>query len=672
LALQPGDLIGLIGPKGPELAVLVALHGSKASLCVGWSGRSQQLPLRQLDLIAVSPDSQATAGRIDRAPWQLSEAALLDLDPGPRDLAAAWMLLGDQACTLEDFVGLVASADTPAARAACWLALQQGNQLFFRWRNAEIQPRSLKDLRQLRRERRLARLADQRRDAWFELLRQRLPIEPAALAAPQRDELDLLISIAAGSSDVSLSPELRRGLQQAGCAAEAGSLRHLLVDLGQWEPHGLPSMRRTVWERGFSAELLEEASRLMASADQEAASDPSRCDLTGLRTYSLDDAETEEIDDALSLETLSDGRCRIWVHIADPGRLVAAGSLLDREARQRASSLYLASQVVPMFPFALASGPFSLRQGQRCPAWSTAIELAADGAVASYEIKRSWVRPTYRLTYSDGDDLIELAPPQDADLAQLHLLLQQRRQWRLQQGALQMEQPEGRIRTAGERAELEITEPTAARALVAEAMILNGAVLADHGARHCLALPYRAQPAAELPAEAELLALPPGPVRHAALRRCLARGSSGVRPSPHFSLGLPAYVQATSPIRRYGDLVVQRQLAALASGEEPLGEDALAELLNELDPVLREGIQISREDQRHWQQVWFEQHRTEHWQGLFLRWLRPQDRLGLVHLEALAMDQAMRCPESAAPGDGFTVTVQQVDSLSDLLRLEAR
>jgi exoribonuclease-2 len=444
------------------------------------------------------------------------------------------------------------------------------------------------------------------------------------------------------------------------------------VDLGHWEPHALPSLRHSVWEHGFDPALMAEAERALALADADQPGDEHRRDLTALRSYTLDDADTEEIDDAVSLERLSDGRQRLWVHIADPGRLVPPDSPLDREARRRGSSLYLAAGVVPMFPLPLAVGPFSLRQGQRCAAWSFAIELAEDGSVVGHELLRSWIRPTYRLTYGDGDALIELAPTQEADVADLHGLLNRRRHWRERRGALLMEQSEGRIRARGDIPELEITDPSPARALVAEAMILAGSVVADHAAAIGLAMPFRGQPVSELPPAGELQALPDGPVRHAALRRCLSRGSTGAVASPHFSLGLPAYVQVTSPIRRYGDLVAQRQLAAALAGEDPLDQAGMGELLQELDPVVREGIQISREDQRHWQQVWFEQHRDQRWSGVFLRWLRPQDRLGLVHLPELAMDQAVRCPEACEPGDTLSVQVQLVDSLSDLLRLEAR
>jgi exoribonuclease-2 len=299
------------------------------------------------------------------------------------------------------------------------------------------------------------------------------------------------------------------------------------------------------------------------------------------------------------------------------------------------------------------------------------VDLDDEGGVADQGLCRSWVKPAYRLSYDDADELIELRPPQEAHLGQLHDLLGLRRRWRLARGALVLDQPEGRIRCRGDEAILEITEPSASREMVAEAMILAGAVIARLGQRHDLALPYRSQLPAELPPAAELERLPPGPVRHAAVKRCLSRGVVGTTPEPHFSLALEAYVQATSPIRRYGDLLVQRQLRAWLCGEPPLGSDALAGILGDLEAPVKQGIQIAREDQRHWQQVWFSQQEQQQWSARFLRWLRAQDRLGLVHADELAMDLVAICPAGSEAGDRLLVRVVQVDPLRDLLRLQA-
>ena len=89
---------------------------------------------------------------------------------------------------------------------------------------------------------------------------------------------------------------------------------------------------------------------------------------------------------------------RIWIHVADPGRLVEPESPLDLEARRRGSSLYLARGNLPMFPLQLTTGPFSLRAGERNAAWSIWVELDAQGGVAASGVQRSWVKPTYRLS----------------------------------------------------------------------------------------------------------------------------------------------------------------------------------------------------------------------------------------------------------------------------------
>ena len=145
----------------------------------------------------------------------------------------------------------------------------------------------------------------------------------------------------------------------------------------------------------------------------------------------------------------------------------------------------------------------------------------------------------------------------------------------------------------------------------------------------------------------------------------------GTQPSAHFSIGLNAYAQATSPIRRYGDLVVQRQIAAVINAETPLSEESMQDLIESFDSAVREGLTIAREDQRHWQQVWFERHQSDQWPVDFLRWLRPQDRLGLVRLDDLAMDVAAQCPQGSVPGEALMLKVDQVDSQCDQLRLIA-
>ena len=638
-------------------------------LRVGFDAKQQVVPQRQLELICPLPAGASPPQRLGAFPWALNREVLSAAKPRPSAWGSAWLLLQEtgDSLDLQEFCDLVYGSTEPIQLSACWLALV-GEQQWFRWKQGCVQARRLEELKPLRRERRRQAIAEAAERQWHLLLKQRQPIETSSCSALQLERLELLKQVASGRLELEQLPEgMRQSLSQLHLSQERSQLRHLLVDLGQWDPHQLVSLEGTVWSSGFSEDLLQEAERLEQEATQEQPSDSGRVDLTSQRCVTIDDADTRDIDDGLAIETTAAGTTRIWIHIADPGRLIEAGSPLDLEARKRGSSLYLAKGNVPMFPDNLSTGVFSLRAGQRTAAWSTWAELNDDGSLAAFGVQRSWVKPIYRLSYEDADELIELAPPQDRDLADLEALLGRRRSWRVAQGALQMDLPEGRIRCRDGEAQLEVTEPSSSRQMVAEAMILAGAVTAELAKERELPLPFRSQLPAELPPKAELEALPDGAVRFAAIKRCLSRGLMGTKPAAHFSLGLPAYVQATSPIRRYGDLLVQRQLAA----ELPLSEEQLQELVNEVDGAIREGIGIAREDQRHWQQVWFEGQKGQQWRAQFLRWLRPQDNLGLVRIDELAMDLAAECPSGSEPGDALLLRVQTVDSLRDQLRLSA-
>ena len=674
-SLQSGDLVGVDDARGSQLGIVQSVRGSKVELRSGFDGRLHQVPLRDVDRIAALPPTAAgTPGRLGDPPWSLSPAGLTASRPSCRAFGEAWVVLVEEPVPWEGFLpdlaDLLGSAADPSLLAACWLWLH-GEQTLFRLRQGKIVPRRADELRPLRQERRRQALRRLRRDQWLQRLQARQPVDAVGLSADQQNDLTQLRCWASGGTEQPLTDDLQRLLREIHCPLEPGPIRHLLVDLGQWERHHLPSLEATTWQQGFSSQLLEEADQLVARAHLPFPGDGERVDRSDQRVVTIDDDDTLDIDDGLALETTAEGRQRLWIHIADPGRLVAAGTPLDLEARRRASSLYLARGNLPMFPPQLAHGPMSLRRGERSAAWSLWVELDASGAVLADGFERSWVRPTYRLSYADADELIELAPPQEADLMAIHDLLTLRRNWRTARGALHLDDPEGRIRCRGEQAELEVVEASPSRRLVAEAMVLAGSLVAERGIHEGLALPFRSQPTCELPTAAELAQLPCGPVRHAAIKRCLSRGLVGTSPAPHFSLGLPAYVQATSPIRRYGDLLVQRQLLALRADEPPLAEQDLAALLTDLEGPLRQGIQIGREDQRHWLQVWFEEQERKQWPGLFLRWLRQDHQLGLVWLEDLAQSLPCICPPRSEPGSALLVRVSAVDSLQDLLRLEA-
>jgi exoribonuclease-2 len=671
--VERGDLVGLSDAGQPKLAVVLKVDGKRLTVAIGDQARLAKVPRRELQLVAAIAACAPTGPeRIGAPPWNLSEATLRSWVPPRRDVAAAWLLLSGngESTPWEQWCNLVATEPSPLQLAGWWLWLQ-GDQLWFTWQHGEISACSLNQLRQRRHERRRSELAQQRELHWHGLLRQRQVLSLDDLDPLGVEDLALLQRWASGCCQEPLPASLLRGLRHADCRPDPAAIRHLLVDLGQWDPHALPSLRHSPWAHGFSVALELEAKLLIERAPDVQAGDERRLDRTGLHCVTIDDEDTEDLDDAIGLERCADGHNRLWIHVADPGRLLHQGDPLDAAASGRGASLYLARGILPMLPWTLSIGPLSLRAGHRCPAWSFWADLDNGGDLQACGFERTWIRPAYRLCYDDADDLIDLAPPEEPDLAEIHRLLLLRRRWREARGALLLDQPEGRVRSRDGELTIAITEPTRSRLMVAEAMILAGSVAATQAIKHQLALPFRSQLPAPLPAPQELAALPAGPVRHAALKACLSRGLTTTTPAPHSSLGLDAYVQVTSPIRRYGDLLAQRQLACLWSGRPPLLAGPLQDLLTAVEDPLRQGNQISRDDQRHWRQVWFEAHRTDHWAAVLLRWLRESERLALIWIEALAMELPAQCPAGSAPGDALSVSVHRVDPLQDCLQLRA-
>ena len=675
-AIQTDAIVGLVLKGQPLIGRVLSAKGSRASVCFGGQRRDQELPQRELTAI----DGMNSAA--SREPLPTPES-IQECDISSRAMAETWwLLISDHTGTdddlpslsLVDLADLVMDSVTLAGIAALWGWLH-GPQLWFRLRrDRSLQVRPLKDIQRQRGKNKQERLLIQRQQRQLELLRS-----PRPLTAELRDQLDVewrqtlerLQELAIGDERQLLDDaDACEQLQRLSIEPSRRSLRHWLMQRDLLDPDQPVGLRGSVWSTTFEAELLEAADNLKQRSIDPQPGDSMRVDLSDHKVYTLDDSGTREIDDGLSLVRDPQGDW-IWIHIADPARLIEVGSPLDLEARRRATSLYLAEGVRPMLPFSLAADVLSLRAGQRCAALSAGVRLDAEGAVLESQICRSWVRPRYGLSYDDGDELIELAPPGDEDLAELSLLLRRRQQWRERQGAIGFDRPEGRFRRLEDAPALQVIEPTAARRMVSEAMLLMGAVVADFGVRHDLALPFRSQPPADLPSPAELQVIPEGPARDAAIKRCLSRGVQGTSPMPHFSLGLSSYVQATSPIRRYADLLSHRQLIACLEGKSPLDKDSLGDLIGDLDSPLRQAIQISREDQRHWQQVWLNMHREESWTALFLRWLRPQDRLALVHVADLAMDLVgVADGIDPKPGQSLQMRILHVDPDQGELRIQ--
>ncbi|MCC6748051.1 MAG: RNB domain-containing ribonuclease [Deltaproteobacteria bacterium] len=286
--------------------------------------------------------------------------------------------------------------------------------------------------------------------------------------------------------------------------------------------------------------------------------------------FSIDDPDTREVDDALSATAEGD-LVRVTIDIADAARLVAPGDPTDVEARRRATSVYLPTGTFYMLPPRLGCNLGSLEVDTPRGALRTTAWIDPTGEVQRVELSRVAIRVGARLDYDAADAL--LAGPQTdatgAELALLHraaLLLQARRR---AAGALLLRRNEWKLKVSPDGSAIDVRpiEPDSpSRALVAEYMILANHLAAKRAQEAGVPLIHRVQPP---PLEGAPAVDPQDPAALARLKGFLRPASLSLNPAPHWGLGVAAYSQVSSPLRRYGDLVQQRQLCALVAGEAP-------------------------------------------------------------------------------------------------------
>ncbi|MCY7384192.1 MAG: ribonuclease R [Microcoleus sp. CAN_BIN18] len=588
----------------------------------------------------------------------------------PSSLEVAWELLVDGGETADpESLAVLLFSDRTAAQCYAAYCLLSTDKLYFKQKGDRYEPRPAAQVAEIKHQQEVEQQRHQESQGFWDRVKQRLAGENVDWASSDRTRLDALERFATLGEEATHRTPALETLASLERSENPEAAFQLLVDLGLWSHHENLFLRRSQIPLQLPAKVLEGVQRCLENLPSD--SEKSRLDLTHLKIYTIDDESTTEIDDGLSLEFLENGQQRLWIHIADPTRLLSPGDELDMEARKRTTTVYLPTGMIPMFPPELATGPMSLIQGKECSALSFSILLDETGAVEDYSIHISTVKPTYRLTYDDVDEMLELGIEAEPEISAIATLAKLRQKWRETQGAISIFMPESVIKVNGDEIKIHVIDDSTARLLVAEMMILAGEVAARYGQTHSLAIPYRHQPQPELPPEEELLAVPAGPARACAVRRCMPRSEMNLTPGRHSSLGLEAYTQVTSPIRRYTDLLTHFQIKAhLRDEPQPFSPEEMQDIVMCLGTAVREASSVERQTNRYWGLEYLRRNPDEVWEALMLRWLREDSNLGLILLEELGLELAMRFGRSIEIGDRLEVKVTHCDPRSDAINFQ--
>jgi exoribonuclease-2 len=586
-------------------------------------------------------------------------------------LEIAWELLSEdsQPVTPPELATLIFAEDSPPFSYAAHLLLSD-DKIYFKKKGNVYEPRPETQVAEIKHQLAIEAQKKQEKQLFIQRIKQVLAGEEQQWSEADFAKLNFVEKyVLQPENPPKQALEILEELNRDKTLEEAWQL---LIDLKLWDKHENIFLRRSSYPNYFPLKVYTVAQSIIdqLALGKEIPHDDSRLDLTHHKVYTIDDESTSEIDDGLSVEQLEDGSWRYWIHVADPTRLISPHDELDLEARKRSTTLYLPTGMIPMFPPILATGPMSLRQGQVCPALSFGVRLDESGAILDYKIVSSWIKPTYRLTYQDADEMVHLDIQAEPEMKQLTDVARLREQWRKTQGSVRIFMPEAVIKVSDhEEISIEILDDCYSRTVVAEMMILAGEVAGHYCQEHNLPVPFRSQPQPELPPEEELLLLPAGPVRSCALRRCMPRSEMSLSPTRHSSLGLEAYIQVTSPIRRYSDLLAHFQIKAHLRGDElPFPRDEIQEILYEVTSTSAEATLVERQTNRYWSLEYLTQHRDEVWQALVIRWLREDDNLALILLEDLGLEFAHRFDRPVELGDTVQLKIVYCDSRRDEIR----
>ncbi len=449
-------------------------------------------------------------------------------------------------------------------------------------------------------------------------------------------------------------------IRKAGLDMSTG-LFPLLVKLDVFDENENIGLLRFDIPTVFSAEILNSADQLAASY-QRHSGDEVRKDLTALPLMTIDGQSTQDFDDALSIEKVGD-QFRLGIHIVDVGHFVHKGDIIDQEALARGSSIYMPDQKISMLPASLAEGLCSLKAGEIRPAISTMVNLSPSLEIIDYEILPSLINVKHQLTYYDVNQTAD----QNQEVLILREIAEKFHQQRLDAGAVQITVPEINVWLADDRAITvnRINRESPGRMLVAELMIMANWLMAKYLAENKTPAVFRSQPAPR-----ERLYKGDGGTLYQnwMQRRFLSRFVLGSNPEKHSGLGLEAYVTATSPIRRYFDLVAQRQIRAVLGLEQPYTSEEIDRIIQLLELPMGNVARTQLGRHRYWLLKYLEQHIGRKEEAIVLN-KRRNDYQILLSAYMTECDLPISRGFELKPEDLIQVTIQNVSARKDLFQV---
>ena len=342
-----------------------------------------------------------------------------------------------------------------------------------------------------------------------------------------------------------------------------------------------------------------------------------RIDMRNITTFTIDPRDAKDFDDALSLRKLDNGLWEVGVHIADVTHYVRPGSIIEKEARQRATSVYLVDRTIPMLPEHLSNGICSLRPNEEKLTYSVIFQMNDNAEVQNYEIAKTVICSDRRFTYEEAQQVIETGKGDFAqEILQLDKLAKMLRESRFSAGAIAFDRVEVRfeIDEKGKPVSVFFKEQKDANKLIEEFMLLANKTTAKHIGKpgkglkaktfvyriHDVPNPDKLQNFSQFikrfgynlkisgkntavsSSINHLLDEVQGKKEQNLIEtlaiRSMAKAVYSTENIGHYGLAFDYYTHFTSPIRRYPDMMVHRLLERYMSGGRNVNKEEYEEL----------------------------------------------------------------------------------------------
>ncbi len=380
----------------------------------------------------------------------------------------------------------------------------------------------------------------------------------------------------------------------------------------------------------FPREVKREAKGIPGEVDHKAYKE--RESLIGSTVFTIDGEDAKDFDDAVSLRPLHGGEYELGVHIADVSSYVTRGSALDKEAFRRGNSFYFPEKVLPMLPFSLSNGVCSLKPDVIRLTLSCFMKIDKHGELLSFRFAETVIKSVRRFTYREvfrvlqGDDDYNLTEEVIDTIRRMGKLASALRAKRMKEGSIDFDIPEPKVIVRENKVEkIILSERNDAHFLIEEFMLLANICAARFLSGKEAGALYRIH---EKPEEEKLknvlsvirkmnvLMIPEQddassttlqkivsafenhiekPMVNRMLLRSMQKAVYSVHNRGHYGLGFSSYSHFTSPIRRYADLVVHRQLKAVFRGEEGYSEKEMEHIATHISEQERLAVDAERE-----------------------------------------------------------------------------